>query len=92
MLSVLYEDVMEDCTKRLATIKINCIHCSPHVQSASHLIFEGYHVGQAQFPSHKFMLTTPNQFLFLHMFGNGLFPGVVASWPFPVIDVRLTSL
>lgn len=83
---------MEDCTKRFAKIKINCIHRSPLVQSASHLIFEGCHVGQAQFPLRKFMLTTPNHLLFLHTFGNGLFPGLVASLPFPVIDVRLTSL
>ena len=57
---------MGDSVESLAEVKVNNIHGSPLIYSASHVIVESYQIGQAWFPLGESMLTTPENLLFLH--------------------------
>ena len=65
------EEVAGDSVKRLTKVNRNNIHSSPLIRGASHLITEGYQVGQACFSLCKSMLTTPQSLLARCMSGNG---------------------
>ena len=58
--------ILQLAVESLAELEINNTHCSP---PSPELVMSL--VGQAWFPLCKFMLTTPKQFLVLHMSGNG---------------------
>lgn len=51
--------------------EVGYVHCSPLIHQPSHLILNVYQVGQTLLPLGESMLTTPNDFLVLHMSGNG---------------------
>jgi len=81
---------MGNCVKILAEVEVDNIHSSPLIYPASHAIVESYQIGQAWFPLGKFMLTTPDNLLFLHLLDDDLqdkllhhfsWDGGEADWP-----------
>ncbi|XP_048790623.1 uncharacterized protein LOC125688470 [Lagopus muta] len=67
-----YKDVMGDSIKCLAEIKVDYIHCSPHIHPARDNIIEGYQVGQARPPPCEPVLTTPDNLLFFQLSGDDI--------------------
>ena len=62
---------MGDSIKSLAEVKVDNIHCSPSIFSASDATIEGREVDQAQFPLGESMLTTPDDPLLFQLLEDG---------------------
>lgn len=75
--------------KSLIEVKIHNTRYSPPIHQPSHLVLEGYQVGQAWLPFYKSVFNILNHILVLNVFGNAIQEDTIS---FPGMKVKLTDL
>lgn len=75
--------------KSLIEVKIDNTCYSPPIHQPSHLVLEGYQVGQAWLPFYKSVFNILNHILVLNVFGNAIQEDTIS---FPGMEVKLTDL
>lgn len=68
---LVYEDITALIVKSITKVQVDNVCISPLIYQTAHFIIETYKVGQAWFPVGESLLTTSDDFLDLHVPGNG---------------------